>query len=347
VRLRDLGIVVGEHPPGPVNAITDVPGVTVGLRTVVADTPRVARTGVTVVLPRGGEEWTDPVFAGYHAFNGNGEITGIPWLLESGTLGSPVAITNTHQVGTIRDALVAHAEARDIATDFHLPVVTETYDGWLNDIAAFHLTAADLEAALAAAAGGDVAEGNVGGGTGMICHEFKGGTGTASRAAGGHTVGALVQANYGARRHLRVDGVAVGRAVGYDAVPAPWPDRRDGGSIVAVVATDAPLLPVQCTRLARRATVGLARVGGIGHNGSGDLFLAFATGNRLPGGAPGPDGLTMVPHPAMDPLFEAAAEAVEEAILNALVAAETMTGHDGRTAHALPHDALLTAMERG
>jgi D-aminopeptidase len=250
VRLRDLGIVVGEHPPGPVNAITDVPGVTVGLRTVVADTPRVARTGVTVVLPRGGEEWTDPVFAGYHAFNGNGEITGIPWLLESGNLGSPVAITNTHQVGTIRDALVAHAEARDIATDFHLPVVTETYDGWLNDIAAFHLTAADLEAALAAAAGGDVAEGNVGGGTGMICHEFKGGTGTASRAAGGHTVGALVQANYGARRHLRVDGVAVGRAVGYDAVPAPWPDRRDGGSIVAIVATDAPLLPVQCTRLA-------------------------------------------------------------------------------------------------
>jgi len=349
-RLRDLGAAVGSLPPGPHNAITDVPGVWVGHATVVRDEPTAARTGVTMVVPREGEVWEDYCFAGWFGFNGNGEMTGLPWLEESGMLGSPVGITNTHQVGLVRDALVRHSVERGVIEGFVLPVVAETWDGWLSDIDAFPLTEADARAALAAAAPGPVAEGNVGGGTGMICHEFKGGIGTASRrcAAAGETwtLGALVQANYGDRADLRLDGLPLGRLAGYDRVPSPWPGgREEAGSIIVVVATDAPLIPTQCTRLARRATVGLARAGGVGHNGSGDLFLAFATGNHLPAHRARRD-VVMLDHEQMNPLFAATAEAVEEAILNALCAAETMTGYQGRTAHALPLEAVAEAWAR-
>jgi D-aminopeptidase len=346
-RLRDLGAAIGSLPPGPHNAITDVPGVWVGQATVIRDRPRVARTGVTMIVPRENTVWDDYCFAGYSGFNGNGELTGLPWLEESGMLGSPVAITNTHQVGLVRDALVRYSVDHGVMEGFILPVVGETWDGWLSDIDAFSLTEEDALAALHAAGPGPVAEGNVGGGTGMICHEFKGGIGTSSRrcAVGGDawTVGALVQANYGDRADLRLDGLPLGRLAGCDRVPSPFPEeRRAGGSIIVVVATDAPLIPTQCARLARRATVGLARAGGWGHNGSGDLFLAFATGNRLPAHRPRRD-LVMVDHDCLDPLFAGTAEAVEEAILNALCAAETMTGYKGRTAHALPQEAVAEA----
>ncbi|MBN2114471.1 MAG: P1 family peptidase [Acidimicrobiia bacterium] len=349
-RLRDLGAAVGSLPPGPANAITDVSGVWVGHATVIRDTPRVARTGVTMVVPRENEVWEDYCFAGWFGFNGNGEMTGLPWLEESGMLGSPVALTNTHQVGLVRDALVRYSVEQGVVEGFILPVVAETWDGWLSDIDAFPLSEHDALAALAAAGSGPVPEGNVGGGTGMICHEFKGGIGTASRrcpAAGETwTVGVLVQANYGDRVDLRLDGLPLGRLAGYDRVPSPWPGgREEPGSIVAVVATDAPLLPVQCARLARRATVGLARAGGVGHNSSGDLFLAFATGNHLPAHRPR-RGLEMLDHEQLNPLFAATAEAVEEAILNALCAAETMTGFRGRTAHALPPEAVSEAWAR-
>jgi len=346
-RLRDIGAAVGSLPPGLHNAITDVPGVWVGHATVIRDRPRVARTGVTMVVPRENTVWEDYCFAGYFGFNGNGELTGLPWLEESGMLGSPVAITNTHQVGLVRDALVRYSVEHGVVDGFILPVVGETWDGWLSDIDAFSLTEEDALAALHAAGPGPVAEGNEGGGTGMICHEFKGGIGTSSRrcVVGGDiwTVGTLVQANYGDRADLRLDGLPLGRLVGYDRVPGPFPEeRRAGGSIIVVVATDAPLIPTQCARLARRATVGLARAGGVGHDGSGDLFLAFATGNHLPGGQTR-RRLEMLDHGEMDPLFAATAEAVEEAILNALCAAETMTGFRGHTAHALPLDAAAEA----
>ena len=349
-RLRDLGITIGELPPGEHNAITDVAGVRVGHVTIIEDEPRVIRTGVTMIAPRAGEVWYDYAFAGYHSFNGNGEMTGLLWVAESGMLGSAVGITNTHQVGVVRTALVRHSIDIAAPGSFHLPVVAETWDGWLNDIDAFAVTEEHALAALHTAAGGPVAEGSVGGGTGMICHEFKGGIGTSSRLVGlgddRFTVGALVQANYGSRRDLRVDGVPVGRRIGYDVVAAPWPQERSTGSIIVVIATDAPLLPVQCRRLAKRATVGLARVGGIGHNGSGDIFLAFSTANHLPAEPGGRRSIEMLPHPLIDPLFDAVADATEEAILNALCAAETMTGHNGRTAHALPLDLLAAAMTR-
>ena len=350
-RLRDLGITVGTLPTGPLNAITDVDGVWVGHATVIRDAPRVARTGVTMVVPRENRVWDDYCFAGHFCFNGNGELTGLPWLEESGMLGSPVAITNTHQVGLVRDALVRYSVEQGVIDGFILPVVGETWDGWLNDIDAFSLTEADALAALRSAGPGPVPEGNVGGGTGMICHEFKGGIGTSSRcvAAGGATwtVGCLVQANYGDRADLRLDGLPLGRLVGFDRVPGPFPaDRSGGGSIIVIVGTDAPLLPTQCNRLARRATVGLARAGGVGHNGSGDLFLAFATGNHLPEGEKRRH-LEMLDHEEIDPLFTATAEAVEEAILNALCAAETMTGYLGRTAHALPLEAVAEAWATG
>lgn len=349
-RLRDLGIVVGTLPPGPHNAITDVPGVWVGHTTVIHDEPRMARTGVTMVVPRENHVWDDYCFAGHFSFNGNGELTGLPWLDESGMLGSPVAITNTHQVGLVRDALVRYSVEQGVIDGFILPVVGETWDGWLNDIDAFTLTEEDALAALRAATPGPVAEGNVGGGTGMICHEFKGGIGTASRhcRAGGSawTVGALVQANYGDRADLRLDGVPLGRLIPCARVPCAYPEEHDpDGSIIVVVATDAPLIPTQCARLARRATVGLARVGGVGHNGSGDLFLAFATGNHLPAGEKR-RRLEMLDHEVMNPLFSATAEAVEEAILNALCAAETMTGHLGRVVHALPLEDVTAAWAR-
>jgi len=348
-RLRDLGLHTGQLPPGPLNAITDVTGVRVGHATVVHDEPSVARTGVTAVWPAGADIWTNAVTAGFHAFNGNGEMTGTIWLDEQGLLATPVCITNTHSVGVVRDAVIAYAVRERVPRPWLLPVVAETYDGWLSEADRFPVTAAHAYAALDGASGGAVAEGCVGGGTGMICHEFKGGIGTASRVvaagAAAWTVGALVQANYGSRDLLRVDGVPVGREIGRDVVPSHRDVPALGGSIIAVLATDAPLLPIQCRRLARRATVGLAWVGGIGANGSGDIFLAFSTGNRVPLEAP-VSPLRMVGPDQMTPLFEAAAEATEEAILNALTAAETTTGRAGRTVHALPLDRLQEVMSR-
>jgi D-aminopeptidase len=349
--------LIGELPTGPNNAITDVPGVTVGHTTLIYDEPRIARTGVTVVMPRGGQVQNDNAFAAYYSFNGNGEMTGLPWLEETGLLSSPVAITNTHQVGVVRDALVEYAANRGLDSWF-LPVVAETYDGFLNDINAFHVTKEHVFQALDSASDGPVAEGNVGGGTGMMCHGFKGGIGSASRVAdvGGasYTVGTLVQANYGHRRLLRVDGVPVGREINSDVVPLPGRSDDGEGSIIVIVATDAPLIPIQCKRLVQRATIGLARAGGVGHNGSGDIFLAFSTGNHPTLDSSEDDAsdtgqpidVQMIPNHLIDPLFEATAEAVEESILNALTAAETTVGYQGRTAHAIPLDTLQHVMEK-
>jgi D-aminopeptidase len=330
------------------NAITDVPGVWVGHTTVSRDEPAVVRTGVTMVVPRENEIWRDLAAAGSFVLNGNGEMTGLAWLDDSGLLGSPIGITNTHQVGLVRDTLVRYSVEAGVIDGFILPVVAETWDGLLSDAGSFPLTEADAIGALTSARSGPVAEGNVGGGTGMVCHEFKGGIGTASRVAatqvGEYTVGVLVQANYGSRRQLIVDGVPVGRIIDVDRVPSPYEEYEAGGSIIGVVATDAPLLPVQCRRMARRASLGLARVGGMAHNGSGDLFLAFATGNDVPLHPSGLHEMGVVPDRDLDPLFHATVEATEEAILNALVAADTMIGFRGRTAHRLPHDLLLDAV---
>ncbi len=358
-RLRDLGITIGHLPIGPHNAITDVSGVRVGHTTIVHDTPRVARTGVTMIVPRDDDIWMDHAFAGAFSFNGCGEMTGLAWVQESGMMHTPIGITNTNAVGVVRDAIAAYPseQARpdgvlaSIASswDGSLPIAAETWDGWLNDITAFHVTKEHAYAALTNATSGPVAEGNVGGGIGMICHEFKGGIGTSSRLVkalgGSYTIGVLVQTNYGSRSLLRVDGVPVGREIGFEQVPGTKEKAQDG-SIIVIIATDAPLLPVQCTRLAKRATVGLARVGGIGANGSGDIFLAFATGNHLPALATSPYTLTMIPHDSLDIFFEAVAEAVEESILNALTAAETMVGWKGHTAYALPLDDLQRIMKK-
>jgi len=366
MRARDLGITIGEGRPGPLNAITDVPGIRVGHTTLIrGDGPLIVgqgpvRTGVTVVIPHDGDVWIEPVFAGCHRLNGNGDMTGLEWIRETGLLAGAVAITNTHSVGVVRDALVAHAARSHLPDEsfWSLPVVGETYDGDLNDINGFHVRPEHVDAAIAAAAGGPVSEGCVGGGTGMICHDFKAGIGTASRVVaserGGWRVGALVQANYGRRSWLRVDGVPVGREIPLTEVPG-LRERPggigDAGSIIGVVATDAPLLPHQCERLAQRAGLGMARVGGTGANSSGDLFLAFATGNRgLPltarRDASREIDVRMVLDDAISPLFEAVIEATEEAIINALVAAHTMTGRDGLTSRALPHDRLVAVMER-
>jgi D-aminopeptidase len=390
MRARELGLHIGLLEPGEHDAITDVAGVLVGHTTLISgDGPLVVgrgpvRTGVTVVIPHSDDVWTEPVFAGCHRLNGNGELTGLEWVRESGMLGGVIGITNTHSVGVVRDALVAHA-ARNRANEsvfWSLPVVGETYDGALNDMNGFHVKPAHVDAAIDAAAGGPVAEGNVGGGTGMICHDFKGGIGTASRmlpeADGGWVVGALVQANYGARELLRVDGVPVGHAIPKSEVPSAWDQEearaaaagRDatagtgsgpgvssrkgpgGGSIIVILATDAPLLPHQCERLAQRAGLGLARMGSIASHGSGDLFIAFATGNRGLSQTAGERDARrtvetrMVVDRAISPLFQAAIEATEAAIVSALLAAETMTGRDGITAHALDHDRLLDVMAR-
>jgi D-aminopeptidase len=260
-------------------------------------------------------------------------------------LGSPIGITNTAQVGLVRDYLVKESFRLGVFDGFHLPVVGETWDGWLSTIESFPLTDSDVGQALSAARPGPVAEGGVGGGTGMICHEFKGGVGTASRLveAGGvvHSVGVLVQANYGAREDLRIDGAPVGSAIGFADVPTPWIEPPNGGSIIVVIATDAPLLPGQCRRLAARATVGLSRVGGYGHDSSGDIFFAFSTGNHLEHGTRDSRDVTTLPNEAMDPLFHAVADATEESIVNALCGAETMTGREGRVAHALPLDQMV------
>lgn len=346
-RLRDLGIEIGTLPTGSNNAITDVPGVLVGHSTLIRDEPSVARTGVTVIVPRSGEGWTETAFAAWHNFSGNGEMTGIPWIEETGLIDSPIGITSTHQVGLVRDALVRLAVESGGVDAFHLPVVAETWDGWLSDADSFPLTEAHVREAFESAADGPVAEGAVGGGTGMICHEFKGGIGTSSRIvetkSGTHMLGVLVQANYGRREDLRVDGVPIGSLIGKDEVPSAWDEPPNGSSIIVVVATDAPLIPVQCRRLAKRVSVGLGRVGGYGHDSSGDIFLCFATGNRLPdlGRA---WTVEVMPMGEMDGLFHAVADATEEAILNALCAAETTVGHRGRTAHALPTGRLRELM---
>lgn len=349
-RLRDLGIAIGDLPTGPHNAITDVPGVLVGHFTLISDTPVVARTGVTMIVPRAETIWQDHVYGGFFSFNGNGEMTGLPWLEESGLIGAPIGLTNTHQVGLVRDQIVAHAVEQRYYESFLLPIVAETYDGWLNSIDSFPLLPAHARAALDAAAAGPVAEGNVGGGTGMICHSFKGGIGTASRLvntpSGDFTLGVLVQANYGRRADLRLDGVPVGREISGDVVPLAFTPPAPSSSIIIVLATDAPLLPVQCKRLARRATTGLGRVGGFGYTSSGDIFLAFATGNHLPAAAQAPYAVQMLPHPHMDGLFAAAVEAVEEAIWNALTSAETMTGQQDRSVHAIPLDQLQQIWQR-
>jgi D-aminopeptidase len=367
MRARELGIRIGRLEPGPLNAITDVPGVRVGHTTLIGgDGPLrrgegPVRTGVTVVIPHDGNVWTEPVFAGAHRLNGNGELTGLEWIREAGMLAGALGITNTHSVGVVHDALI-EAAIRGLpagSTFWSLPVVGETYDGALNDIDGFHVRPEHVHRALASASGGPVEEGNVGGGTGMICHELKGGIGTASRRAGdAWTVGVLVQANYGSRELLRIDGVPVGVAIPRDEVPSPW-DQVDalharagaeGGSIIGIAATDAPLLPHQCARLAQRIGMGVARTGSYAAHGSGDLFCAFATGNRDLSRNAGEDDprptadLRMVVDEHINPLFEGVVEAAEEAIANALLAAETMTGRDGITAHALDRDRLVAIM---
>lgn len=345
-RARDIGVPF-EGTPGPFNAITDVQGVEVGHTTLISgDGPLVVgegpvRTGVTAILPRG--KRYDPVFAGWYSLNGNGEMTGTTWVEESGFLGGPVMITNTHSVGIVRDAVVEWLVSDEIDSGiaWGLPVVAETYDGFLNDINGFHVKKEHALAALNGATSGAVAEGGVGGGTGMICHGFKGGIGTASRrlspAAGGYTVGVLVQANYGGRNTLTIAGVPVGREI-TDLTPARG--AQGDGSIIVVVATDAPLLPQQLKRLARRVPLGIARVGGLGTNGSGDIFIAFSTAN--PGIDAGDEvvDVEMLPNHRMNPLIEATVQATEEAIVNALVAGETITGINGNTVYGLPHDRL-------
>jgi D-aminopeptidase len=350
VRARDLGVPFAFGRTGRWNAVTDVAGVAVGHTTLIEGDS--VRTGVTVILPRGrGEEATRPCFGATFALNGNGEMTGTAWVRESGLVEGPIVLTNTNAVGIVRDAVIRYAARRwppgpDAGwTVWSLPIVAETWDGTLNDIYDPHVRPEHLFAALDTAVAGPVAEGNVGGGTGMVCYGFKGGIGTASRVvaseSGGYTVGVLVQANHGRRHQLLVAGVPVGEEIGEGAAPGD-----EMGSILIVVATDAPLLPPQLERLARRAALGLARTGSVAGNGSGDLFLAFSTANPHAGDSEGPVALTMLPNDRMDPLFEATVGATEEAIVNALVAARTMTGFRGRTVRALPHDRLRDILQR-
>jgi D-aminopeptidase len=331
MRARDLGIRIGDLQPGPLDAIADVAGVRVGHTTLIEGDD--IRTGVTVVVPP-----ETPLFAGCHRLNGNGELTGLEWIRESGLLTTPVGITNTFSVGVVRDAIAARCADED---GWSLAVVGETYDGFLNDIRAQRITAEHVHSAFDAAAE-RVAEGNVGGGTGMVCHGFKGGIGTASRLVDGRTVGVLVQANYGRRQRFRVDGVPVGRLIG-DQVPEPT-RGSDAGSIIGIVATDAPLLPHQCARLAQRVGLGVGRMGGTGAISSGDLFLAFATGNRGLDAEHGELELRMLGESATSRLYDAVIDATEEAILNAMLAAETMTGRDGNTVYALDPELLAEAL---
>ena len=356
-RARDLGIPF-DGRPGAHNAITDVPGVAVGYATIIAgEGPLVVgrgpvRTGVTAILPRGRQS-ADPVFAGWFSLNGNGEMTGTTWIEESGFLEGPVMITNTHSVGTVRDAVIAWRVKQDqMNQPWSLPVVAETYDGWLNDINGFHVEEKHVFEALDKARSGPVAEGNVGGGAGMICYEFKGGTGTASRqlpqGAGGYTVGVLVQANFGKRFQLQVAGVPVGKELPEQAPFTQGADHYDpGGSIIIVIATDAPLLPHQLKRLTKRAALGMARTGGAATNGSGDIFVAFSTANHN-AAQPAERTATIeaLPNSRIDPLFYSTMLATEEAIINALVAAETMTGRDDHTVYAISHDRLRKILRK-
>jgi D-aminopeptidase len=362
-RARDLGIPF-DGQPGPLNAITDVAGVTVGHTTLIASPSpgHEVRTGVTAILPRGRDNASIPVFGGWFSLNGNGEMTGTAWVEESGLLEGPVMITNTHSVGVVRDAVIAwrirsaHADAAGYW--WSLPVVAETWDGYLNDINGFHVRAEHAAAALESARGGPVAEGNVGGGTGMICHEFKGGIGTSSRqvsiANTAYMLGVLVQANYGPRDALRIAGVPVGqhlrqRRVYTDEEFALEPKRPGGqavGSIIIVVATDAPLLPHQLQRIARRAAMGLARNGGYAENGSGDLFIAFSTANAGAVRIDSANNATYLGNELLNPLFLATVAATEEAIVNAMVAARDMSGQDGHRVLAIPHDELRAVLKQ-
>ena len=351
-RARDLGITF-EGTPGPLNAITDVKGVEVGHSTIIrGNGKRVVgvgpiRTGVTAVLPRGRAS-ADPVFAGVFSLNGNGEMTGAHWLEEFGVLEGPVMLTNTHSVGTVLEAVIAWCLEHDRQPDsdycWSLPIVAETWDGELNDINGFHVRKEHAFEAIDSARGGPVQEGNFGGGTGMICHDFKGGIGTSSRIVaredGGHTIGVLVQCNYGLSRQLTIAGVPVGRAFPASGMRT----EKESGSIIIVVATDAPLLPHQLKRIARRCSLGLARMGSISGSGSGDIFIAFSTANEGRVAASRTVRLEMFSSDEMDPLFEATVQATEEAIVNAMIAAETMTGADGVTVRALPHDQLRTVL---
>ena len=359
-RARDLGVPF-DGTPGPLNAITDVAGVTVGHKTLISGEGKLqigkgpVRTGVTAVMPRGKDSMNSPVFAGWWSLNGNGEMTGTTWVEESGFLEGPVMITNTHSVGVVRDAViqwrVQHGQPDPTGYWWSLPVVAETWDGWLNDINGFHVKAEHAFYAIDSAHGGPVEEGSVGGGTGMVCNGFKGGIGTASRKVdtklGGYSVGVLVQCNYGWRRNLRIAGVPVGLEIPEDAAYANTSfAQEDRGSIIVVVATDAPLVAHQLKRLAHRVSLGLGRNGSISGNGSGDIFIAFSTANS---GAAKPDRLaqlTMLPNDQMNPLFEATVQATEEAVINAMVAAETMTGIENHQVIALPHDKLREVLKK-
>jgi D-aminopeptidase len=367
-----------DGTPGPLDAITDVAGVEVGHTTLISGSGKLVvgkgpvRTGVTVIHPRGRAN-PDPVFGAWFTLNGNGEMTGTTWLQESGILEGPVAITNTHSVGVVRDAILEWQVKRPNMQPWGLPVVAETYDGLLNDINGFHVKPEHVLAALDGAKGGPVVEGNVGGGTGMICHGFKGGIGTASRRlpveAGGYTVGVLVQCNYGSRRELRVAGVPVGleisdllgcsastdasvdptvpRCGARSAAPAPRGAADDElGSIIVIVATDAPLLPHQLKRLATRVSLGVGRMGGFGGNSSGDIFVAFSTANPRAAAARDSTRVAMIANDRINPLFYATVQATEESIINAMLAAETMTGANDRRVHALPVDRLMAAMRK-
>ncbi len=356
-RARDLGIPF-EGNPGPFNAITDVEGVEVGFTTIIEGTGSLKvgegpiRTGVTAILPRG-KRSKDPVFAGWFPLNGNGEMTGTTWIQESGFLEGPIMITNTHSVGTVQAAVLSWQVKNDMLfKDYSYPVVAETYDGWLNDINGFHVIESHVFEAIETARSGPLQEGNVGGGTGMICYEFKGGTGTSSRMLseenGGYTVGVLVQTNFGRRYQLQIAGVPVGQEITENA---PFTDGNNlydqGTSIIIVVATDAPLLPTQLKRLAKRASMGVARTGGIAENNSGDIFIAFSTANQE--AAKPKDGvakLEMLPNDRLNAVFAATVLATEEAIINAIVAAETMEGIDGHTINEIPHDLLIDVMKK-
>ena len=359
-RARDLGVPF-DGTPGPLNAITDVEGVLVGHTTLISGEGKLVvgqgpiRTGVTAVLPRGSASMQRFSFAGWYSQNGNGEMTGTTWLEESGFLESPVLITNTHSVGVVRDAAiawrVAHGPPDATNSWWSLPVVAETWDGWLNDINGFHVKPEHVFHALDGARSGPVEEGAVGGGTGMICNGFKGGIGTSSRRLtdkdGGYSVGVLVQCNFGVRRNLRIAGIPVGREIEsedpYAFVPS---DLAERGSIIVVVATNAPLLPHQLKRIARRVSLGLGRTGSIAGNGSGDIFIAFSTANPAASDLGHVIDLKMLPNDSMDPLFAATVQATEEAIVNAMVAATDMTGIDGHHVRALPHAELRAVLAR-
>ena len=352
-RARDLGVPF-DGTPGLYNAITDVKGVEVGHTTLISGSGKLkvgegpVRTGVTAVLPRG-KDSLDPVFGAWFTLNGNGEMTGTTWLEDSGFLDGPIMITNTHSVGVVRDAVIAwrvkKAPSDQAGYEWSLPVVAETYDGDLNDINGFHVKPEHAWHALDTAHGGAVEEGNVGGGTGMICNEFKGGIGTSSRVLdakyGGYTVGVLVQCNYGWRSQLRIAGVPVGREI---------PDHKvrdnDVGSIIVVVATDAPMIPTQLKRLARRVSLGLGRDGSYSGDGSGDIFVAFSTANPGAANSKSMRQITMLPNEQMNPLFLATVQATEEAVINAMVAAETMKGINDFEVIALPHDRLREVLKK-